>query len=169
MRLHWTSEKFQLLLLLVLDLGGTAGDPAGLRSVVVYVQTIKSWDVILACRMDNQMWSQEINSAAALKGGVKHHLSERFIAAAFCKNGWRILNNWHPEGLHQGQRRKWLLSQSQLHLHMDSRCSSLMGFAFFKRFSIRRLLNSSQGFSLLLYKILASEESAEQDSQEMFI
>lgn len=51
------------------------------------------------------------------------------------------------------QREEKSFSERQLHLHMDTEWSSLMGFAFFKMFSIRRLLNSSQGFSLLLYKI----------------
>lgn len=41
-----------------------------------FVQTI-NWDVILVCRMDTKMWSQGINSAAALKGGVKHLLAEK--------------------------------------------------------------------------------------------
>lgn len=34
-----------------------------------------------------------------------------------------------------------------------------MGFAFFKMFSIRGLLNSSKGFSLLLYKISVQKSS----------
>ncbi len=76
----------------------------------------------------------------------------------------RAFNNQNPEGLHKGQKKvavqsflKKSCSESQLHLHMDSEWSSLMGFAFFKMFSIRGLLNSSQGFSLLLYKILAQK------------